>query len=187
LSIIWSLSRVIRLAAASKIRPVRCQKPVRRRIRVTSEQTLRPPVGSSADRTAPSGQRAVHPGNKHRGGGDHKKWTSRRASAGLTESPPGRRNGFTRTKELHGSAKSDDIVRFPPLREQETKLRAAACELCDPKWPVRGVSGNENARRDPGLPGAQHPPTEAGHNDATPQSRQIAENLLRPMAGPHIG
>src|SRR5438132_12462290 len=74
------------------------------------------------------------------------------------------------------------------MRRDGGSVFPARANTGDPKWPVRGLSGNEIARaRISMMAGSTSAlQSEAGYIDARPQIRQIDENLLRRTAGPYI-
>src|SRR5438132_14241241 len=75
------------------------------------------------------------------------------------------------------------------MRRDGGSVFPARANTGDPKWPVRGLSGNEIERelRSMMAGSTSALQSEAGYIDARPQIRQIDENLLRRTAGPYIG
>src|SRR5438132_13816787 len=74
------------------------------------------------------------------------------------------------------------------MRRDGGSVFPARANTGDPKWPVRGLSGNEIARALISMMAGSTSAlqSEAGYIDARPQIRQIDENLLRRTAGPYI-
>src|SRR5438132_11259372 len=74
------------------------------------------------------------------------------------------------------------------MRRDGGSVFPARANTGDPKWPVRGLSGNEIARALISMMAGSTSAlqSEAGYIDARPQIRQIDENLLRRTSGPYI-